>query len=517
MTQLSLLAALWTLPRTDVYVVGSSWCLFFLFARFFFSWWLFRDYTVRSAATPLLFAASLTFSLSIFQMVLFEVTNVLHVASRQWVWRVDLLAMTYLVVLVLPLSLFYAVAREYGRTARQATVTAASTLLLYLYGFWRLGAVLESNVPTQSVEGTCSSEPRAALDEERPTHALVVTHAVFLFHGAAFFSLRNFVSRVSLLGVVFMALLSGFGAVHCPYEYMTFFWRRVAEEDIEFLEKRLRHNVDMLIAKKKRLILELRAAARRQDQVVAGGNRDSLVYRAFAFFSSSKDDTTYIKGLEAEIVTLESLGRELFLEVHDLRDAQARSLRARTLQGRVFNCFGYLMSAFCVYKMVMSTMNVIFRRNRDKDPITDAVEKLLYIWPSLAEQLNIRFVSEVASLGFVGILVFTQTRGFLVTLLKFFRTYSSTVSSNSVVLWLAHLMGMYFVSSFVLMRMNLSPLHRERIDEVLGDIDFHVFHRYFDIMFVVSASSSLGLLALTKFSKASRTANSDYGLHDKFP
>ena len=194
--------------------------------------------------------------------------------------------------------------------------------------------------------------------------------------------------------------------------------------------------------------------------MISGGTSGSLVSRALRLFSSRKDDTTYIKGLEAEILTLESLGRELFLEVNDLRDAQARSLRARTLRGRVFNCFGYAMSAFCVYKMLMSTINVVFHRNRDKDPITDVVEKLLYIWPSLAEQLNIRFVSEVASLGFVGILVFTQTRGFLVTLLKFFRTYSSTVSSNSVVLWLAHLMGMYFVSSFVLMRMNLSPLHR---------------------------------------------------------
>jgi golgi pH regulator len=66
----------------------------------------------------------------------------------------------------------------------------------------------------------------------------------------------------------------------------------------------------------------------------------------------------------------------------------------------------------------------------------------------------------MASLIFVGILVFTQTRGFLLTILKVFRAWSSIVSSNSVVLWLAHLMGMYFVSSFVLMRMNLNPTHR---------------------------------------------------------
>lgn len=93
---------------------------------------------------------------------------------------------------------------------------------------------------------------------------------------------------------------------------------------------------------------------------------------------------SYMKGLEAEIETLESLGRELFLEVHDMRDVQDRSKRARTLRGRVFNFFGYLLSVFCVYKMLMSTINVVFRRNREKDPITNAIEKILYIWPSVA-------------------------------------------------------------------------------------------------------------------------------------
>lgn len=51
---------------------------------------------------------------------------------------------------------------------------------------------------------------------------------------------------------------------------------------------------------------------------------------------------------------------------------------------------------------------------------------------------------------------------------------------------------------------------------MLGDIQFNVFHRYFDMMFVVSASCSVAALFLLKFSKASRTKN-DYGAHDKFP
>ena len=43
---------------------------------------------------------------------------------------------------------------------------------------------------------------------------------------------------------------------------------------------------------------------------------------------------------------------------------------------------------------------------------------------------------------------------------QIFNQWSSTASSHSVVLLLAQVMGMYFVSSVLLMRMNLPPKYR---------------------------------------------------------
>lgn len=98
-------------------------------------------------------------------------------------------------------------------------------------------------------------------------------------------------SRVSLLGVIFMAILSGFGAVNCPYEYLSFFWRRIAEEDIEFIEKRLRHNIDMLLAKKKRLALETRAMSyRRHQHAHTADFSRSLLTKAMGFFKSAPSE-----------------------------------------------------------------------------------------------------------------------------------------------------------------------------------------------------------------------------------
>jgi len=67
---------------------------------------------------------------------------------------------------------------------------------------------------------------------------------------------------------------------------------------------------------------------------------------------------------------LESLAKELFLEINELLEYRERIAYSRTLEGRFFNLMGYGFAVYCVYKVVMTTINIILRRVGKIDPIS---------------------------------------------------------------------------------------------------------------------------------------------------
>ena len=145
----------------------------------------------------------------------------------------------------------------------------------------------------------------------------------------------------------------------------------------------------------------------------------------------------------------------------------------------------------------MACVNIALRRDPTRDPVTVGLE-LAFTRFGIAGAVH--WVQPI-SLTFVGILVFTSVRGFLVSFANVFIAWSSAVTSNSVVILLAQVsfvlsyvydsatriaepaagrtvvqnlgtpvripnllfvqvMGMYFISSVLLMRMAMPEQYR---------------------------------------------------------
>lgn len=408
---------------------------------------------------------SLTFSLSctMFELIIFEIVGFMERSSRLFHWRINLFVMLIILIFVIPFYASYKIISSVRlvQHRRLARILSVSAWLVFLYVFWKLG------------------DPFPILSAKQDL-----------------FSSEQLISRVGVIGVTMMAVLSGFGAVNGPYTYMTYFLRSISDADLQASEKRLMQNIDMIIMKKKRIALALKSSPQfGGSEISAGKQSGSSMMKMWSLFSGKGSGISEnITNLNRDAAALEELGRHLFLEYVEMHSLKERMAYSKTLKGRYFDIIGHFFSIYCIYKIFMCIINIIFDRVGKVDPVTKGLS-ITVNWLGMQKDEAI-FWSQHVSFILVGIIVITSVRGLLITLTKFFYAIASTKSSNFIVLCMAEIMGMYFVSSVLLMRMNMPEKYRSIVTTVLGSLEFSFYHRWFDVIFLVSALTSIGFLYL---------------------
>ncbi|XP_063700242.1 Golgi pH regulator [Culicoides brevitarsis] len=434
----------------DSLIIFISQVCFFAGGWIFFGKQLFRNYEVRNNFVQLIFSTTLALSTTMFELIIFEIIGFLDLSSRFFHWRFNLALLLFLVIALIPFYIAHqCISNIQFVPIRWRFPLTWLCFFIYLYGFWRIG----DSFPLLSAS-------------------------------KGIFTIEQAVSRIGVLGVTVMAVLSGFGAVNYPYTSMKIFIRPVSNSDILNTERKLMQTMEMILAKKKRIALDRR---KNKSNISKPG--------IWGMLSSVANNVSgeNIGQLKLEIAALEEVSRQLFLEVHDLRTMQERERWANTLQGKYFNILGHFFSLYCLYKIFMSTINIIFDRVGKKDAVTRGIEIAVH-WCGF--EMDVAFWSQHVSFFLVGCIVVTSIRGLLLTLTKFFYKISSSKSSNIIVLVMAQIMGMYFCSSVLLMRMNMPAEYRVIITEVLGGLHFNFYHRWFDTIFLISSLATIVVLYL---------------------
>ncbi|OWK05495.1 GPR89A, partial [Cervus elaphus hippelaphus] len=284
---------------------------------------LFKDYEVRQYVVQVIFSVTFAFSCTMFELIIFEILGVLNSSSRYFHWKMNLCVILLILVFMVPFYIGYFIVSNIRLLHKQRLLFSCLLWLTFMYFFWKLG------------------DPFPILS---PKHGIL--------------SIEQLISRVGVIGVTLMALLSGFGAVNCPYTYMSYFLRNVTDTDILALERRLLQTMDMIISKKKSRVGVIGVTLM---ALLSGFGAVNCPYTYMSYFLRYSSPGTATapnygydhKQKEKEVDALEELSRQLFLETADLYATKERIEYSKTFKGKYFNFLGYFFSIYCVWKIFM--------------------------------------------------------------------------------------------------------------------------------------------------------------------
>ncbi|CEP11487.1 hypothetical protein [Parasitella parasitica] len=266
--------------------------------------------------------------------------------------------------------------------------------------------------------------------------------------------------RVSIVGITVISILSGFGVVNAPFNTWALSRRHIKDQDLTVAEHAYHQTKEMI--QEKRLLLE---KIQNQDDISnkykASVLHGGLFTRIASIIGADQSEVT---SLQTEIEQLEGLAVSMKADLDELELGRAKSKFSRTWKGRMWGLVDKIFSIYCIYKLIITTVNVLLQRSNNSDIIT----RLLSMMMSHLDRNDVDFKidpifwSQQLSFWFAGILVFGSVRGFLKLLARALRVFMHkvTFSTSSILLFVAHMMGMYFLSSVLMMQMSLPPEYR---------------------------------------------------------
>ena len=163
------------------------------------------------------------------------------------------------------------------------------------------------------------------------------------------------------------------------------------------------------------------------------------------------------------------------------------------------NTLGYFFSIYCVFKVISSAWSIIFSTTSQIDFVTRA---LITSTTYFQLDIDITVWSSILSFVLVGIMSIMSVRGILIQLSKISFLLPTSLSSPPLILFLIHVMGLYFQSFIVMLRMNLPVQKREVMTLVFGDIDFGFYNQWFNLFFLLSAGVSMCFLYIVSKMKS---------------
>jgi uncharacterized protein (DUF697 family) len=458
-----------------------------LFSYISFTKFLLVEYDARNSVVSL-FVITLTACLSMLTTIVMEIQEIFTHSTRVWLWEFNILILCVTLLIGLPIHLWLTVfQRRFGFSKRYISVVVAMAQLLYLWVFWKIGDVFPNIV---------------LVDDAHATRHLK----------------EEIVGRIGVVGVTAVAVLSGFGTVNTPFQWLHYFTPTINDNDLKLTERRLRHTINMIALKKRRLKKMISHQQKRKVQEESNKKKKKSSYSMANSIcrilccgkcGCETKNSTDLRvaqnafNLEQELKALQPVMNELYLDIHAMRLSRRRVRLSKTLYGRMLHVMGHVLFMYCVFKTCSASINILFSRDRTIDPVSQSIMRLGY-WCNLHfDKATIEFWTQHLSFVLIGFVVFSNVRTFLKTVGQIFSSLAAgAVSADLLGLVLAWVMGMYFLSQVMLMSMQIPEKYRGIVSSL--PVNFQFFYKLFDHIYLCAIGTTILTLWVLKYLKAER-------------
>ncbi|KAK3333307.1 Abscisic acid G-protein coupled receptor-domain-containing protein [Cercophora scortea] len=466
----------------------------------------------RRRAAAWTFAATLGLTALLAELILADISDLVSPHARAVALRFTLPTLLFLLIVVIPLLELRSVVagsgwsfrrKGGGRSPRVAWGLLFVLFSGWLFVFWSVGGVITAETDGARWPGTGSSEAgwfdstgmtigRAAAGQRHRDSLVELLRSGRLA--------RACLERIGVIGILLMALLSGFASVSSPWhafaDQRAFRRRPVTEADVARKQAGLEATREMLASKRHRL----RALQRRVEETAGsnGGGGGGLVGKMLGSLKGmASSEASEIKGLALEIKGLEAMEANLAGSLAVLRTRQAEHRRDGTVMGMALAVPRYGFSVYCVYRILATTLTTVRRAYypgasfSSSDPINRFLGLLAKHWDPKLDQLAwARQISFLLS----GVILAASANSALQTFHLFAKWAPGLLyqAQANLALLVGQIAATYVISSALLLRSNLPrEVGRSVGDALESALEPGFVDRWFEGWFLVASAVTL--------------------------
>ncbi|KAM3146449.1 hypothetical protein pb186bvf_001418 [Paramecium bursaria] len=392
-------------------IYSLSLMCFLLLGNQLIKWLIASDYDINSKIIELLFCLSFGLCVMALELFIFEIFQIDTESFRLKLWQYTLASLGLLILYIIPEVLFYKMTQKlFSRKCFRLTFCIFLTFCYY------------------------------------------VLMKVYVFQSFYYFiDIQHQLDFITELGTVMIGILSGFGAVNCPFAYFQFISMNI--QQVQEVKMEIVSNIYFLLR-------EIEKAATKialldfnfKESSFTGKNRGIWSYLSFFSPKKQNKDLEQREDLANEINQLKEIHREFFEYYKEYTEEEKRYQFSRTLYGKFLKRLAWIVFIYCIYKMIMSMINFYLGRQKSIDPINRILKVILPFFGFTLDQDTYETLAIYGTFIFMGYLMISNVRSFSLNLINLFNSFMGIallqkMPAEIMVCVLAEIFSVYLLST----------------------------------------------------------------------